>query len=123
MAAFKNYFEHAVAKNELLTTVPSKKYCNSAKMSNILRNVPESRDHAKPQEVALWLLLLQTKHWDSSLFFVFGVNHCCSYLAQMIRPLTANRGSKPTKNLPSYLDSYIKVLINNHVIQEILQIA
>ena len=44
----KNYFQHAVTKNEVLTAVPSKKYLNSVKISNILRNVSESRDHAKP---------------------------------------------------------------------------
>ena len=44
----KNYFQHAVAKNEVLTAVFSEKCCNSVKMSNILGNVPESRDHAKP---------------------------------------------------------------------------
>ena len=30
-----NYFQHAVDKNEILTAVPSKKYRNSVKMSNI----------------------------------------------------------------------------------------
>ena len=45
----KNYFQHAVAKNEFPTAVSSKKYCNSIKMSNILRTVPQSHDHAKPQ--------------------------------------------------------------------------
>ena len=51
----KNYLQHAVAKNELLTAVPSVKYCKSFKISNILGNVPESRDHAKP-------LLLQVQN-------------------------------------------------------------
>ena len=40
----KNYFQHATAKNKKLTAVPSKKICNSVKISNILRYVPESRD-------------------------------------------------------------------------------
>ena len=44
----KNYFQHTVAKNEELTAVPLKKYCNSVKMSTILRHFPKSRDHAKP---------------------------------------------------------------------------
>ena len=43
----KNYFQHAVAKYQVLTAVPSKKYCNSVKMSNIFKNVPESSDSCK----------------------------------------------------------------------------
>ena len=31
-----------------VTVVPSKKYCNSVKMSNILRNVPELCEHVMP---------------------------------------------------------------------------
>ena len=31
-----------------MTAVLSKKYCNSVKISDTLRTVPESRDHAKP---------------------------------------------------------------------------
>ena len=40
----KNYFQHAVARNQVLTAVLSKKYCKSVKMANILRNVPELCD-------------------------------------------------------------------------------
>ena len=43
----KNYFQHAVNKNEVLTAVPSKKYRNGVKMSNIFKNVLESRDSCK----------------------------------------------------------------------------
>ena len=43
----KNYFLYAVDKSEVLTAVPSKKYGNSVKMSNIFKNVPESRDSCK----------------------------------------------------------------------------
>ena len=43
----KNYFQHAVAKYKALTAVPSKKYCNSVKITNILENVPESHDSCK----------------------------------------------------------------------------
>ena len=44
----KKYFQHAVAKNQVLTAVPSNICCNSVKMSNNEKNVPELRDHAKP---------------------------------------------------------------------------
>ena len=43
----KDYFQDAVAKYKVLTAVPSKKYCNSVKISSILRSVTESREHAK----------------------------------------------------------------------------
>ena len=43
-----NCFQHAVAKHEVLTSVPSKKYSDNVKMSNILRNILESHDHAMP---------------------------------------------------------------------------
>ena len=44
----KNYFQYAVGKNQTWIAAPSKKYCNSVRMSNILRNVLKSREDANP---------------------------------------------------------------------------
>ena len=35
----KNHFQHTDAKYQVLTTVPSKKCCNSVKISNILKKM------------------------------------------------------------------------------------
>ena len=53
--------EHAVAKNQVLTTVPSKKYCNSVKM------------HAKPLIECNIYSQTQTECFDENL-----VNLCCN---------------------------------------------
>ena len=41
-------FQNVVAINQVLTAVPSMKFCKKFKMSNSLRIVFESREHAKP---------------------------------------------------------------------------
>ena len=43
----KNYFQHAVSRNQVCTAIPWQKYCTSVKISNTWRNIPEWREHAK----------------------------------------------------------------------------